>query len=39
MEPPNRLMCDLRPHQKQALYWMLELEKENEVEKAKKKKL
>lgn len=27
MEPPETLACDLRPYQKQALYWMSELEK------------
>ncbi|XP_047317619.1 DNA repair protein RAD5A isoform X2 [Impatiens glandulifera] len=27
MEPPNTLLCDLRPYQKQALNWMLQLEK------------
>ncbi|GER25516.1 DNA repair helicase rad5 [Striga asiatica] len=26
MEPPETLACDLRPYQKQALYWMSELE-------------
>ncbi|KAL0457032.1 UNVERIFIED_CONTAM: DNA repair protein B [Sesamum latifolium] len=26
MEPPETLTCDLRPYQKQALYWMSELE-------------
>ncbi|KAF3456838.1 hypothetical protein FNV43_RR01492 [Rhamnella rubrinervis] len=36
MEPPSTLMCDLRPYQKQALYWMLELEKGTDVEKAAK---
>lgn len=36
MEPPETLMCDLRPYQKQALYWMSELEKGVDVEKAGK---
>ncbi|XP_040999651.1 DNA repair protein RAD5B [Juglans microcarpa x Juglans regia] len=36
MEPPYTLMCDLRPYQKQALYWMLELEKGIHAEKAAK---
>lgn len=27
MEPSDDLACDLRPYQKQALYWMSELEK------------
>ncbi|KAK3043438.1 hypothetical protein RJ639_002017 [Escallonia herrerae] len=34
MEPPCTLMCDLRPYQKQALYWMSESEKGIDVEKA-----
>jgi DNA repair protein RAD5 len=25
--PPDALQCDLRPYQKQALHWMLQLEK------------
>ncbi|KAF5452707.1 hypothetical protein F2P56_027676, partial [Juglans regia] len=36
MEPPYTLMCDLRPYQKQALYWMSELEKGIHAEKAAK---
>ncbi|KAM7485213.1 hypothetical protein LguiA_001222 [Lonicera macranthoides] len=36
MEPPHTLMCDLRPYQKQALYWMSESEKGVDVEKAAK---
>ncbi|XP_059650897.1 DNA repair protein RAD5B [Cornus florida] len=36
MEPPATLMCDLRPYQKQALYWMSELEKGTDVEEAEK---
>ncbi|XP_015887954.4 DNA repair protein RAD5B [Ziziphus jujuba] len=36
MEPPSTLMCDLRPYQKEALYWMTELEKGIDVEKAAK---
>lgn len=27
MDPPSTLQCELRPYQKQALYWMLQLEK------------
>ncbi|CAK9318722.1 unnamed protein product [Citrullus colocynthis] len=34
MEPPRTLTCDLRPYQKQALFWMSELEKGIDVEKA-----
>ncbi|KAJ7979907.1 DNA/RNA helicase protein [Quillaja saponaria] len=34
MEPPSTLTCDLRPYQKQALYWMSELEKGIDVDKA-----
>ncbi|XP_071718774.1 DNA repair protein RAD5B-like [Rutidosis leptorrhynchoides] len=34
MEPPVTLTCDLRPYQKQALYWMTESEKSVDVEKA-----
>ncbi|XP_065861765.1 DNA repair protein RAD5B [Euphorbia lathyris] len=36
MEPPSTLMCNLRPYQKQALYWMSESEKGIAVEKAAK---
>ncbi|KAK1359718.1 hypothetical protein POM88_044192 [Heracleum sosnowskyi] len=36
MEPPITLMCDLRPYQKQALYWMTELEKGVDAQKATK---
>ncbi|KAK6138892.1 hypothetical protein DH2020_027366 [Rehmannia glutinosa] len=32
MEPPETLSCDLRPYQKQALYWMSELETGANVE-------
>ncbi|KAI3469725.1 hypothetical protein Pfo_026388 [Paulownia fortunei] len=32
MEPPETLACDLRPYQKQALYWMSELERGANVE-------
>ncbi|MQL73028.1 hypothetical protein Taro_005364, partial [Colocasia esculenta] len=28
MEPPDTLRCELRPYQKQALHWMVQLEKE-----------
>ncbi|XP_010542930.1 PREDICTED: putative SWI/SNF-related matrix-associated actin-dependent regulator of chromatin subfamily A member 3-like 3 [Tarenaya hassleriana] len=34
MEPPSTLMCNLRPYQKQALYWMSESEEGIDVEKA-----
>lgn len=27
MEPPESLLCQLKPYQKEALYWMSELEK------------
>ena len=27
MNPPGTLECELRPYQKQALYWMTQLEK------------
>lgn len=27
MDPPNTLQCELRPYQKQALHWMIQLEK------------
>lgn len=36
MEPPSTLQCDLRPYQKQALYWMTKLESGLEFEKAAK---
>ncbi|KAH6770020.1 Helicase protein with RING/U-box domain-containing protein [Perilla frutescens var. hirtella] len=36
MEPPETLACDLRPYQKQALYWMSELEKGADLEKTEK---
>jgi len=36
MEAPETLMCDLRPYQKQALYWMSESEKGVDVEEAAK---
>ncbi|XP_073155307.1 DNA repair protein RAD5B [Henckelia pumila] len=34
MEPPKTLTCKLKPYQKQALYWMFELEKGECVEEA-----
>jgi len=34
MEAPSTLTCNLRPYQKQALYWMSESEKGIDVEKA-----
>lgn len=36
MEPPETLACDLRPYQKQALYWMSELEKGSNGEETEK---
>nr|DAD19846.1 TPA_asm: hypothetical protein HUJ06_021309 [Nelumbo nucifera] len=36
MDPPKTLTCDLRPYQKQALYWMTEAEKGIDVEQAAK---
>ncbi|KAK1313806.1 hypothetical protein QJS10_CPA06g00274 [Acorus calamus] len=36
MDPPDALLCDLRSYQKQALYWMSELEKGVDVEQAAK---
>lgn len=36
MEPPSTLMCDLRPYQKQALFWMAEAEKGVGVDEAAK---
>ncbi|XP_019199707.1 PREDICTED: DNA repair protein rad8-like [Ipomoea nil] len=32
IKPPETLVCCLRPYQKQALYWMSELEKGTEAE-------
>ncbi|KAA8548778.1 hypothetical protein F0562_000462 [Nyssa sinensis] len=34
MEPPETITCDLRPYQKQALYWMSESENGTDVETA-----
>ncbi|GFP95905.1 putative swi/snf-related matrix-associated actin-dependent regulator of chromatin subfamily a member 3-like 3 [Phtheirospermum japonicum] len=36
MDPPETLSCDLRPYQKQALYWMSELESGADVEETEK---
>ncbi|XP_072986407.1 DNA repair protein RAD5B-like [Typha latifolia] len=36
LEPPSTLVCDLRPYQKQALFWMSELEKGIDFEQAGK---
>lgn len=36
MEPPTTLACNLRPYQKQALYWMSELEKNSNAEETEK---
>nr|GLL44138.1 putative SWI/SNF-related matrix-associated actin-dependent regulator of chromatin subfamily A member 3-like 3 isoform X2 [Ipomoea trifida] len=36
IEPPETLVCSLRPYQKQALYWMSELEKGTEAEQTAK---
>ncbi|PIN02547.1 Helicase-like transcription factor HLTF/DNA helicase RAD5, DEAD-box superfamily [Handroanthus impetiginosus] len=34
MEPPSTLLCELRPYQKQALNWMIHLERGNSVDEA-----
>lgn len=34
MEPPSTLQCELRPYQKQALHWMIQLEKGQRVDEA-----
>ncbi|KAK9168442.1 hypothetical protein Syun_000582 [Stephania yunnanensis] len=34
MDPPNTLLCELWPYQKQALYWMTRLEKGRSLEEA-----
>ncbi|KAF8403208.1 hypothetical protein HHK36_011307 [Tetracentron sinense] len=34
MDPPNTLQCELRPYQKQALHWMIQLEKGGCLEEA-----
>lgn len=34
MDPPSTLQCNLRPYQKQALYWMSQLEKGNCMDEA-----
>lgn len=34
MEPPSTLQCELRPYQKQALHWMLQLEKGRNIDDA-----
>ncbi|TXG73707.1 hypothetical protein EZV62_002286 [Acer yangbiense] len=34
MEPPSSLQCELRPYQKQALHWMIQLEKVQCVDEA-----
>ncbi|KAJ0976783.1 hypothetical protein J5N97_012257 [Dioscorea zingiberensis] len=34
MGPPDTLLCELRPYQKQALYWMMQLEKGKSSEEA-----
>ncbi|KAK4492241.1 hypothetical protein RD792_003042 [Penstemon davidsonii] len=34
MEPPSALLCDLRPYQKQALNWMIQLERGHCVDEA-----
>lgn len=35
-EPPETLLCELRPYQKQALHWMLQLEKGSCLEEAER---
>lgn len=32
MDPPGNLLCELRPYQKQALYWMIQMEKGRSVD-------
>ncbi|XAR60085.1 DNA helicase [Bertholletia excelsa] len=32
MEPPGTLQCELRPYQKQALHWMIQLEKGKDMD-------
>ncbi|KAL1298728.1 hypothetical protein HN51_043027 [Arachis hypogaea] len=32
MDPPGSLQCELRPYQKQALYWMIQMEKGRTVD-------
>ncbi|MED6180629.1 DNA repair protein rad5a [Stylosanthes scabra] len=32
MDPPGSLQCELRPYQKQALYWMVQMEKGRSVD-------
>lgn len=34
MEPPGVLLCELRPYQKQALNWMIKLERGHCVDEA-----
>lgn len=34
MEPPATLQCELRPYQKQALHWMIQLERGNSMDEA-----
>ncbi|CAI9105535.1 OLC1v1004474C1 [Oldenlandia corymbosa var. corymbosa] len=34
MEPPSSLLCELRPYQKQALHWMIQLEREDCMDEA-----
>lgn len=34
MEPPSTLLCELRPYQKQALSWMVQLERGHCVDEA-----
>lgn len=34
MDPPETLQCELRPYQKQALHWMVQLEKGQRVNEA-----
>ncbi|EPS74569.1 hypothetical protein M569_00186, partial [Genlisea aurea] len=35
MEPPSTLLCELRPYQKQALYWMFHMERGRSEDEAK----
>ncbi|XP_027340515.1 DNA repair protein RAD5A isoform X1 [Abrus precatorius] len=32
MDPPGTLLCELRPYQKQALYWMIQMEKGRDMD-------
>lgn len=36
MEPPSNVVCELRPYQKQALFWMTKMESGLDLEEAAK---